>query len=350
MSTADSAEPSLGPAPDVTVVMLAFGPEPFLAAAVEAALASNGVRVEVLVIDNGSSAAICTTEPADARIRVVRPSRNLGFAAGANLGAAHGRGRVIAFVNSDALVDPDCLRHLCDHVADPRVGVAGALVVLADSPDVVNSAGNPLHVLGLSWAGMLGQPVTQVPAIRSVPSASGATMALRRQTWEQLAGFGADYFAYLEDMDLCWRAWQAGLEVHVVAAARSLHHYEFSRHATKLYLLERNRIFLLLTTYQWRTLGLLAVPLVALDAALLAVAATRGWGRQKLRSWWWLIRHWRAVAERRAWVQGRRRVADRELRWLWTTELNPVAVPLPPGTHWLTRTLAAYWRVVSRWV
>lgn len=334
--------------PDVTVVMLAFGPEPFLAEAVDAVLRSRAVTVEVIIVDNGSTSPVCEAPTEDRPLRVVRPPNNLGFAAGANLGASHGRGRVIAFVNSDAIVDPDCLRLLHEHVANPAVAVAGALVVLADQPGIINSAGNPLHALGLSWAGMLGRRVDEAPDVRVVPSASGAAMAIRRETWARLAGFGTDYFAYFEDMDLCWRAWQGGLEVHVVSRARCSHHYEFSRHPSKMYLLERNRWLFLLTTFQWRTLAVLAIPLFLLELALLIVAIRGGWWRAKVRSWWWLATHAFLIGSRRAWVQGQRRVPDRELFGLLSTAVDPAAMSLPPGSRVLERLFAEYWGRASR--
>ncbi|WP_330467358.1 hypothetical protein [Micromonospora zamorensis] len=61
------------------------------------------------------------------------------------------------------------------------------------------------------------------------------------------------------------------------------HHYEYSRSALKFYLLERNRLVTLLTTYQMRTLVVLAPALLLTEAAMLTKALTGGWARQDSR-------------------------------------------------------------------
>jgi GT2 family glycosyltransferase len=336
--------------PAVTAVVLAFGAEPLLDESVTALLASTGVSAEVVVVDNG-----CTTDavrrlrdrPA---VRVVTPSTNTGFAGGCNLGARHATGDVLAFVNSDAVVQPGALAALVAALADDRVGIASGSLRLMDRPDTMNSAGNPVHYLGLSWAGGLGEPAASYPQQRAVASATGAVMALRRETWTALGGFFEPMFAYCEDLELSLRCWQRGWSVEYVPDAVALHAYEFHRNPRKMYLLERNRLLVLLTLYERRTLVLLALPLVALELAVLAVAARQGWARQKLRGWWWLLAHARLVRRRRAEVQAARTRPDRDVAPLLTGSFSPgeqtgFAAPRP-----LAVLSSAYWRVVRRWI
>ena len=124
---------------------------------------------------------------------------------------------------------------------DPSVGAAQAVVLHPDA--TVNTAGNQLHYLGFSWApnGECGAGRTagggrsrlgRLPA-RSRP-------ALRRD--RRLLGI---MFLYCEDTDLCWRLRLAGLRVVVCPDARVRHDYDFGRHPSKLYHLERNRLLML---------------------------------------------------------------------------------------------------------
>ena len=334
--------------PELSVIMLAYGEEEWLGEAVDAVLASSGVDLEVVLIDNG-----CTTDAVERvtgreRVRVVRPGENLGFAGGVNRGVAESHAPMIALVNSDAEVEPDCLRILVDHARDEGVGIAGALIVLADKPTTVNSAGNPVHVLGLSWAGRMGEPVDAIAPVSTVASASGATMVLRRSVWDQLGGFPATYFAYLEDLELSWRCWQRGLRVEVVQAARAAHHYEFGRSPLKMYLLERNRLLFVSTTYGRRTLLLLAPALVAFELAEVAIAALQGWGKQKVKGWGWVATHLGWVRARRREVQDARTVPDRELAHLVTDRFDPAHFPLPAVAAPLQLVLQAYWGLVRR--
>lgn len=332
---------------DVSVVVLAYGEEPWLNETVESALASTGVTVEVVVVDNGAAEAVATIEGRDPRVRVLRPGHNLGFAGGVNAGVAASTGEIVCMLNSDAAVAPDCLARLAEHLR-ARDGVAGALVLLADEPDTINSAGNPLHVLGLSWAGGMGRPRTEAPPVAEVASASGACLALTRRHWDLLGGFGEDYFAYLEDMDLCWRTHQLGLPVAVLGDAVAWHHYEYGRTGHKRYLLERNRLLFLLTNHEAGTLAALALPLVALEGAMLVLAVAQGWAGQKVRGWGWLLRHPGRIARRRRLVQAARRVPDADLFDLMTTRFSAEQEEMPAAGRLLEAVLQGYWAIARR--
>jgi GT2 family glycosyltransferase len=336
--------------PLVSVVVLAFGEEPLLGRCVEAALASEGARVEVVVVDNGCLGDAVARLPDSPAVEVIRPGENTGFAGGCNLAARRSRGEVVALVNSDALLEPAALAALARTLEDEDVGIATGSLRLLDRPGVMNSAGNPVHFLGLSWAGGLGEPASSHLDARAVASASGAVMALRRETWEALGGFFEPMFAYCEDMELSLRCWLSGREVRYVPDAVALHAYEFHRNPRKLYLLERNRLMVVLTLYGGRLLWLVAGPLVALELAVLLVALKQGWARQKLAGWWWLVRHASLVRRRRHAVQLARRRPDAVLAALLTGAFEPgveTGFAVPPS---LARMSELYWRLARRWI
>ena len=181
------------------------------------------------------------------------------------------------FLNQDAVLSPDALARLAEVALDPKVGVATGSVRLADDPGRVNSWGNPLHFLGFSWSGGFGEPVPLDDVRREVTGASGTAMAVRRSVLEELGGFAEDYFAYHEDLELSLRCWLRGLVVVYVPDAVVTHRYEMSRTPTKFYLLERNRLFLVASLYERRTLALLLPALAVTEVGMLAVALQAGW-------------------------------------------------------------------------
>lgn len=332
----------------VSVVMLAYGAEEYLHLAVQAVLDSSGVEVEIILVDNGAATEAMALVPADDRIIRLVPESNLGFTGGANLGAASAKFPTIALVNSDAIVEPTTLAQLARHLADPEVGIVGALVLLAAAPDRINSAGNPLHVLGLSWAGNMNQLASTVTEVRQVASASGACLAIRKDLWNSLGGFPDEFFAYVEDLELSWRCWQRGLRVEVLPTAHVLHHYEFSRNSLKMYLIERNRLLFLLTVHERRTQLLLAPALLAFEVAIFAVSVSQGWARQKANGWRWILTHQRWIRDRRRMVQQARTVRDANLLGLITDTFDPDQTPLPPFATPLEQLLRGYWRVARR--
>lgn len=328
--------------------MLAFGDEPWLEQSIASAFASGGADVEVVVVDNGTSADLTALAHRRPGVRVVGDGTNLGFAGGVNAGVLATSGEVIVLLNSDAVFIGDALPRLTGLAAPSGAGIVGALIVMGDDPAVVNSRGNPLHVLGLSWAGGIGSSTAEVPLQAEVASASGACLALRRDLWDELTGFDPLYFAYFEDMDLCWRCHQRGLPVRVRGDIRIAHHYEFSRNPLKVYLLERNRLLFLLTNFEARTLTALALPLVAMELALLLVAIRQGWGAEKRRGWAWLLQNRQAVGELRRRVQTARTVPDSSLYHLMVDTFDTAQVPIPGFATPLQAILRGYWSVARR--
>lgn len=332
-----------------SVVVLAYGTEEWLDECVTSCLASIGVDIEIIVVDNGASEAALAQIRGRPRVQVIASGRNRGFAGGVNFGVRHAKGDVVVLLNSDARVAPDAISLLATEARKPHAGVVGALILLADQPTTINSAGNPLHILGLSWAGNMGLPADELPAVvNDVASASGACLALSRELWDELGGFWDDYFAYLEDMELSWRTRQLGLPVRVVSAARVWHHYEFSRTPIKAYLLERNRLIFLLTCHETRTLLTLAIPLIALEFAMVALAIGQGWGAQKVRGWGWILRHPRRLRRRRAFIQAQRVVSDAELTSYFVATFAAQQVEMPAAGRVLQTVLEAYWSVARR--
>lgn len=323
---------------DVSAVICAYGDQPYLADCVAALKASRDVSLEIVVVDNGSP----DVEGLEG-VRLIRPGTNTGFAGGCNLGAREARGRTVVFVNSDAIVETDCLAALHTCVA----GLLCATVVLAEERDTVNSWGNPVHVLGFSWAGGYGHPVSEAVS-GPVASVTGALFAVPRQVYLDLGGMDEQYFTYGEDVELSLRAILAGLPVAMTTGAVAAHHYDFSRNDLKMYLLERNRLITVLTTYQGRTLLALAPLLLAAEVALALTSVRDGWWEQKRSGWVWLLTHRRYLRRRRNRIQGTRRRADSELMAHLTADLDPperFGMGVPPVAR---RLIRGYWAQVGR--
>ncbi len=335
--------------PTVSAVVLAYGAEPGLEACLKAVLSSRRVRLSLVVVDNGCTNPALQAFAAEPGVRLVSPGRNLGYAAGCHAGVAEGTSEVLAFVNSDCVVADDTLALLAAEAWSPGVGLATASVRLLENPGTLNSAGNPVHYLGFSWAGRLGEPAGSEPG-GDVASVSGACFALRRNLWAELGGFEPAYFAYHEDVDLSLRCWLHGLSVRCVPAAVALHDYEPARHPFKFYLLERNRLVTWLTVLERRTLLLLLPALLAAELATAALAVAQGWLPHKLRGWLWLLTHAGWLRERRRVVRAQRRRSDRVLADVLSPTLTPGQEVAPGGLALTDAPLGAYWKAVRRWL
>lgn len=328
----------------VSAIVLAFLEDPWLERCVDSLLASDGVEIEVLLVDNGSTDGVIESLPPDSRLKILQPGENLGFAGGCNFGARNATGEVLAFVNSDAFVDPGALARLSEVALSPGVGIASASLRLAEDPTKLNSAGNLVHFLGLSWVGHFGEPAESHSSIREAPFATGAAMAIKRSLWNSMGGFADEYFAYHEDAELSLRCWQRGMKVLYVPDAVVVHRYEFSRRPEKWFLMERNRIIFLATLFEVRTLVLLAPAILLLEAAVLLWSVYKGWAPQKVGGWLWIIRNRRWIRARRSQVQSERTVGDSRIVRLFAERFVPGNLSVPRVLLPFDYLLGWYWR------
>lgn len=332
----------------VTAVVVVYGEAPWLSPCVESLVSSAEVDVEVVVVDNGCTDASVTSLVDGPNLHRVTAPYNGGFGAGCNLGAAIAKGDVLVFVNPDAVPDPMALAHLASAVDDPTIGIAMGSIRLMQEPQLLNSAGGAIHFLGLGWATGFRLPAESFDSPRDVAAASGAGMAMRTETFRHLGGFTEELFLYHEDAELSFRCWLAGLRVVFIPKAMINHDYTFSRHAQKLYFLERNRLILLVTCYQSRTLLVLAPALILFEMGMLVLALVQGWGRDKVRGWVWLARNRAWLRRHRRRVQAERSQPDSAIVPLLSFRMDATQISMPFPLQIADLFLAMYWRLARR--
>ena len=302
----------------------------------------------MVVVDNGGGGPEIDAAAARESVTVISPGRNLGFAGGCNEGARHASSDALVFLNPDTVVTPGALSGLVHPLEDTGIGIVSARLRLFDQPELLNSAGNQVHVTGIAWAGLFGEPASAVGELRDVAFPTGAAMAIRRDLFEELGGFTEEFFMYQEDLELGWRVRLRGLRVVVNPEADVYHEYEFGRNPGKHYLLERNRLVFVLSAYSTRLLLLLSPVLVSTEAAMLVLALKEGWARDKLAGWGWLLRHAGWLRHHRRETQGLRRVPDRELAPFLSPVITPAMIPVPSPVRAINPLVATYWSLVKK--
>jgi GT2 family glycosyltransferase len=234
---------------------------------------------EVVVVDNGSaddSLAVLARYP---EVRVLRFGRNQGFGAATNAGIRATDSRYVATLNNDAVAAPGWLAALVAAAdAEPAVGMCASRMVLAAQPDRLDSCGIALDRVGIAWDLFGGQPVGADAGLAEPFGPCGGAALYRRAMLQQVGLFDEEFFAYLEDVDLAWRARAAGWRCRYVPDAEVVHQHSATGgegSPWKHYLLGRNKVRLLAKNYPaalWRWLPLV----VAYDAAAVGYAlATR---------------------------------------------------------------------------
>jgi glycosyltransferase involved in cell wall biosynthesis len=181
---------------------------------------------EVIVIDNASTdgtAGFLRSERAAGHVRCLINVENQGFGGACNQGASLARGEFVVLLNNDTIPQPGWVEALVETMADPSVGIAGSRLLYPDKTIqhagiVWNSAGRLDHI-------HRGVPADDpaVLAPRDFAAVTGACLIIRRETFFELGAFDRGYHMYVEDVDLCIRAWDAGLRVTYCPASVVIH-------------------------------------------------------------------------------------------------------------------------------
>jgi len=228
----------------VVAVVLAWNGRRWIGPCLDALLATEHPGLEVLVVDNGSTDG--TAELAEAyvpRVRLIRNGRNIGYAAGNNVGvraALRTGAEFVVLLNQDTRVERGWLTPLIEAaLADTRLGVL--------SPaqwDYEGRTPDPSFLALLaSVDSQAARALVAGDAVRGpieVPTVIGAALLLTRALVQAVGLFDPLYFVYFEEADLCRRARRCGFRVAIVPEARVRHWHglqhpaEMSRHASYL--------------------------------------------------------------------------------------------------------------------
>lgn len=276
-----------------------------------------GPRPEVIVVDNGSQdESVNLVESMFPWVIVAKLDENRGFAEACNIGAEAASRGLLIFLNNDTVVAPDLIVRLSAALRAPDVGAACPKALAHDDPDRLNSAGGICDRFAFGWnRGIEERDLHQYDAWDSSFYAVGSCLAIRRDIFLRLGGFDAEYFAYLEDLDLSWRLRIAGYRVAYVPDAVIYHKWMSSPSDLSRiqYLYHRNRLRTMLKNYQLRTLAAI-MPIYAVLQGLLMiwslVIRNGVAGLQVLKALGWNLLHLPDTMHRRAAVQTLRKVSD----------------------------------------
>ena len=193
---------------------------------------------EIVVVDNAStdlSVQIMKAEfPA---ISLLALEKNLGYGAASNRAMDHCHSAYVVLLNADTRMKPGALQALRNYLDDhPQAAIIGPRIL---NPDGTLQTScfyfpTPLHIF--LYISGLYRSIPHLPILkqrtlqemrresaRPVPWILGAALVIRRETLEGLGGFDENFFMYFEEVDLCYRLFSQGKQIHFVPEAEIIH-------------------------------------------------------------------------------------------------------------------------------
>lgn len=336
-----------GEEPKVAIIVLGYKNRIYLPDCFDSIAKLEYQNTEVYYVDNnscdGSPEFIRETYPA---VKVIVNNANFGFARGNNIGisAAISDGAdVVMLLNPDTIIDKLCINKLIENYSPHTILQPLVLLYEKEKTNKVNTSGNHLQFLGVSYCGEINIDRKLVKS-RQIASASGSAMFIPKAVISNVGLFDEDFFMYNEDLDLCWRARINGFDIRLVHDAIVWHKYKFSKNKLKYFFIEKNRLLFLLKNYQLITLILIFPALLIHEICALTLSIFGGWFLQKIRAdLVFIYQAPRAVAKR---FHAKRQHTDYELSQFVSYKVDFPLISLP-AVNIYNKFMKIYWELVK---
>lgn len=180
----------------------------------------------VLVVDNGSKDQ--SPELIAARFPqagLISLPENTGFCHAVNVGIRAADTPYVILLNNDTKADSGFVKALCHAIeARPSAFSVSAKMLMWDRPDLIDDAGDRYCVLGWAYARGKGKPASKYDRQTEIFSACGGAAIYRKSIFEEIGFFDEAHFAYLEDLDIGYRARLHGYRNYYEPAAKVVHY------------------------------------------------------------------------------------------------------------------------------
>lgn len=195
-------------------------------------------QYEIIVVDNASYDGLQDMiKEKFSSVKFIQSDRNVGFAAGNNLGIKEAQGKYIMIMNPDLAILSDAVNKMYQYMeTNPQVGLAGPRLINADKSIQYSCTAWPDWKLpfyrrtflgntraGQRWLDNYTMKDMNHYKNSYVPALFGACLIFRRDVLDKVGFLDERYFMYFEDLDWSRRFWENGYKVAYIGEAEIIH-------------------------------------------------------------------------------------------------------------------------------
>lgn len=236
----------------VSVVIPNYNGEKYLKACLDSLMEQSLKAEEIIVIDNDSkdSSVQYIIDNYKDKVTLVTMDKNYGFSIAVNEGIKRSKSEFVALLNNDTELHINWLEELYNCInSDDKIFSVSSKMLRFIERDIIDDAGDEYTLFG--WSSKIGdgQPTSKQEVSREVFSSCAGAAIYRKSILEEIGLFDENFFAYLEDMDISYRARVYGYKnyyeskaivYHIGSATSGSRHNSF-----KVRLASRNNIYLI---------------------------------------------------------------------------------------------------------
>ncbi len=228
--TPDESSPFAEHPSQVSIIIVTMGADAMLKACIHSIQARVDLPLEIIIVNNAATPLDLEDAPA---LTIIENGTNMGFARAVNRGLEMAASPLVCLLNSDTYLTEDIIAPMVAFMhTHARAGICGLQLVFGDG-----ALQNSLDIFPNLATEFLNKSLLKLifrrsyPSKRSgftapvrVPSVIGACMMIRRALLDTIGDLDEGYFFYLEETDLCRRAWDHGYEVWHLPQLRLVHY------------------------------------------------------------------------------------------------------------------------------
>jgi len=203
--------------PIVSIVIVNYNGRSYLQKCLESIMKNTYKNNEIILVDNNSNDdSIEFVKETFPTVKIIKLSKNHGYAEPNNIGAKQAKGEFLFFLNNDTTICEKTVSELVKVLLEPDIAICQSLLLKPDGK--IDSSGDFFTTRGFAYSSK-----KEPNKIKPILSARGASMMVKKDIFWKLGAFDSKFFASFEDVDLGWRAWIFGYKVVLVPSSIVYH-------------------------------------------------------------------------------------------------------------------------------
>jgi len=337
----------------ITAAIITYNGEKLLTEGLSAIRSQSYPIHEIILVDNNSTdRSVDLVKEKFPEVKILQMKENRGPSPARNAAIKKADTRYVLLVDDDAVLAPDCLRNLMDAVNKfPDAAVWSPRIMYYNDKNIIQFDGVSLYYVGEA---ILNNPDTSIKEACGkepffIDIAGGVAYIVDREKALQIGLFDEDYFFGKTDGEFTFRLTISGFKCLSVPEA-IVYHKVKTRGLSKAFYQVRNRWYLILQTYSFRTLFLITPALVVYEISVLVFLTLKGALSEYLKGNLAVIKNFGKLMKKRQKVQLLKKVSDREVLHAGKVNIRKDLLDnkyISIAKEFLNRFFNSYWQLVK---
>lgn len=209
----------------VSVVIPNWNGEKYLRECLQSLKKQDFQKFEIIVADNGSEdGSVAMMKKEFPEVKILRMKKNEGFCRAVNKGIRAAKAPYILLVNNDTYAETTFVKEMFRGIRRHKNCFScQAKMMQKAHPNLIDDAGDFYSALGWAFAQGKGEPEEKYKKEKQIFSSCAGAAIYRKSILDKIGLFDEKHFAYLEDLDLGYRAKRFGYENWFLPEARIYH-------------------------------------------------------------------------------------------------------------------------------